>query len=174
MSRISFFIIFILLILSPISCIGENSYRSIRGENQLSLKNIKMYEYRGDKKEAEVIAENLIYNRDKAEFIIKDGRILTDISLGSIKDKVDIGFLRAEYDVKNKRLNVELKDTIFIDRGVRLSAGNLELKTEVGDIWSLNKVKIQGGNFEFEGNGFFGNIKDGMYVFDEGVEARIF
>lgn len=155
-------------------CLNENSEKELSGDNQLLLNKIKMEEYRGKKKEAELIAETLKYDKDKGEIIITEGIIQADILAGSLKDKTDIFFERGVYNFKSKNMKINLKGGLLIDKGIKITAINLELKTDEGYINALNDVKIRGENFEFEGEGFSGNIKDGIFVFEKGVRARIF
>ncbi|GEM_PF-4592286 len=169
------FIILSLIIISEFfACPESEQPKNLKGENSIELSGVKMREFRESMSGAELIADYLKYNRDNMELLVSKGVVITEIKSGSLNDKARVLFDKGKYNSINKVFSLTSVSGILLNTGLQIETGNLKYEMIKGDINTGEVVKISGENFEFEGKGFSGNIKDGLFVFNEGITARIF
>lgn len=156
------------------SCIKDNVENGIVNKNRVVLDDINMYEVNEKGGRSELQAERFVMDRSASEIYVYNGKFISSLKAGDNFERFELNFEKGLYDMKSRRLNLNVRGAILLDRDVRLSALDLEYDLESGNINTNGVVRISGNNFEFEAEGFSGNIKSGEYLFGNRIEARIF
>ncbi len=172
---ISFFLIIYVIGLYFSGCNYQERKRlKIERENRLQLTDIKLRIIKEGRDDLKLFADYLEYDRDNQVIDINNGRFEKNIKFRTDIENLKAGFKSGTYNLRSGIFNINDVEGILIDKNVRMKLYKIVLSNSTGDIGSENEVIIRGNNFEFEGGGFSGNIKDGVYFFKDGITARIF
>ncbi len=163
------------LLSALLSCNGKSAPNErIRGKNRIELEDIKMKEFRDGEPVSELRASYLSLDRDSSELLASGGNLVYNIKSGKFSDRLDIGFIKGSYNLVSGKMHMLPKKGLLLENNISLFSGEIECNLTDGFVKAYETVRIGGSNFEFEGNGFSGNIREQTFVFDEGIKARIF
>lgn len=142
--------------------------------NGLILNNINLKNLREGRMDMSLVAAVLEYDRERGTIEIDDGIVISQMRFSSDIEDVRIGFRKGIYDLGSETINISPLDGVLLDHNVRMNLSDLALCGRTGQVRSSGMVFLKGENFEFVGEGFSGNIRDGTYYFTDGITARIF
>ena len=147
---------------------------NMRGENLMILNDVLIRDIENGQERMKIHSRKLEYNRDNSNVLMREGRIDTKVKTGRIEGLLDMTFGEAMYNSTDGSILIDKIGGLFVDRNVKIEADRIWLNVEKGDIRIDRAVRVTGNNFDFSGDGFVGNIREGVYAFDNGIVARIF
>jgi lipopolysaccharide export system protein LptC len=146
----------------------------MRGENLMLLNDVLIRDVENGEERMKIYSRSLEYNRDRSLLSLREGRIDTQVRAHKIEGDLNITFEEAVYNLIDGDILIERVGGISVDRNLRLEADRIWLNVKSGDMSVEKGVRVTGKNFDFLGDGFRGNFKDGVYSFEGGIMARIF
>ncbi|MCX7943811.1 MAG: LPS export ABC transporter periplasmic protein LptC [Deltaproteobacteria bacterium] len=175
MSKLNHLFVGISIISSLICCTeGEKNYETIDSKNKIELRDIKLREYKKEGHSSELVAERLVYNKDKSEISVSRGYFLSYINSVELIDSFKLLFEEGTYKVKDGKLTLKLDEGIVLDKEIKIMVRKIEYDLIKDKLEAEGEVKVIGKNFEFKGRGFSGNIRRNDYTFDNGISATLF
>lgn len=142
--------------------------------NYIKLFNVKMKEIGGNELLFKLNTDYLNIDMDKTEVYLGNGLITTDIKNKSFRDRLEVTFSKGKYNFKTKNLSLNLEEGFLVDKNIKILTESIEYDVLNGFLQTKGGVKVVGSNFSFEGKGFSGNIKEGIFTFNDGISAKVF
>lgn len=142
--------------------------------NGLRLRGVSLKNFKEGEPNMSLIAEVLEYDKESQTIKINEGVIVQQMRFFSGIEDVKIEFNKGIYDLRSETIDISSVGGMLLNHNIKMSLSDIELFRSSGQISSKSTVRIEGKNFEFVGNGFIGNMKDGVYYFTDGIKARIF
>ncbi|MCX7957480.1 MAG: hypothetical protein N3B13_00340 [Deltaproteobacteria bacterium] len=164
----------VFILIQSVCCSEKISQNGeIEAKNRIELTGVRMKEY-GKNSDIMLKADYFILDRDSADVSFSEGLFIADIKSHKLSDRLEILFKNGKYNLKSKKFNLSIREGLLKDSNIRLLTGGIEYNMSDGHIRSYEGVRLVGNNFEFEGNKFSGNIREGIFIFEEGITARLF